>query len=143
MHLHEFCSLNRELLHRAEGRCAMHIHEFLAKELRRGAGIIARTDGGKRRRRGRCAGKAGRYVVKAQVQAGDRLAGGGISFAESPAEARIAAAAMLGRPLSPARPARAAKTCAGSMSRKPSRALTNLYVAVALDRAAGEIVAAR
>ncbi len=122
----------------------MHIHEFLAKELlsRRGVSIAA----------GRVAGSApdveklvqgmaaGRYVVKAQIQAGDRLASGGIRFAESPAEARIAAAAILGRPLVTRQTGPRGEKVRWVYVEEAVTALTNLYVAVALDRATGEIV---
>jgi succinyl-CoA synthetase beta subunit len=122
----------------------MHIHEFLAKELlsRRGVAIAA----------GHVAASAndveklvrgmppGRYVVKAQVQAGDRLAGGGIRFAENPVEARSAAAAMLGRPLVTRQTGPRGERVGWVYVEEAVTALTNLYVAVALDRAAGEIV---
>lgn len=122
----------------------MHIHEFLAKELlsRRGVSIAA----------GRVAGSAndveklvqgmapGRYVVKAQVHAGDRFASGGIRFAESPAEARIAAAAMLGQPLVTRQTGPRGELVRWVYVEEAVTALTNLYVAIALDRAAGEIV---
>ena len=122
----------------------MHIHEFLAKELlsRRGVSIAA----------GRVAGSApdveklvqamvpGRYVVKAQVQAGDRLASGGIRFAENAAEARIAAAAMLGRPLVTRQTGPRGEMVRWVYVEEAVTAITNLYVAIALDRTAGEIV---
>ena len=122
----------------------MHIHEFLAKELlsRRGVPVAA----------GHVAGSApdveklvqgmapGRYVVKAQVQAGDRLANGGIRFAENAAEARIAAAAMLGRPLVTRQTGPRGEMVRWVYVEQAVTALTNLYVAIALDRTAGEIV---
>jgi succinyl-CoA synthetase beta subunit len=123
----------------------MHIHEFLAKELLSRRGVSIAT--------GRVAGSAadveklvqgrgpGRYVVKAQVQAGDRLAGGGIRFAESPAEARIAAAAMLGQPLVTRQTGPRGEKVRWVYVEEAVTALTNLYVAIALDPATGEIVA--
>jgi len=123
----------------------MHIHEFLAKELlsRRGVSIAA----------GHVAGSAadveklvrgmapGRYVVKAQVQAGDRLASGGIRFAQSPAEARIAADAMLGRPLVTRQTGPRGERVRWVYVEEAVTAVANLYVAIVLDRAGGEIVA--
>ena len=124
----------------------MHIHEFLAKELlsRRGVPIAA----------GRVAASAqdveklvrgmapGRYVVKAQVQAGDRLASGGVRFAENAAEARTAAAAMLGKPLVTRQTGPRGELVRWVYVEEAVTAVANLYVAIALDRAAGEIVAA-
>ena len=122
----------------------MHIHEFLAKELlaRRGVSVAA----------GRVAGSAddaervargmtqGRYAVKAQVHAGDRLASGGIRFAKDPAEVRAAAAAMLGRPLVTRQTGPRGEMVRWVYVEEAVTALTNLYVAVAVDRAAGEVV---
>lgn len=122
----------------------MHIHEFLAKELlsRRGVSIAA----------GRVADSAaaveklvqgmspGRYVVKAQIQAGDRLASGGIRFAESPAEARTAAAALLGRALVTRQTGPRGEQVRWIYVEEAVAALANLYVAIALDRATGEVV---
>ncbi len=122
----------------------MHIHEFLAKELlaRRGVSVAV----------GRVAGSAddaervargmtqGRYAVKAQVHAGDRLASGGIRFAKDPAEVRAAAAAMLGRPLVTRQTGPRGETVRWVYVEEAVTALTNLYVAVAVDRAAGEVV---
>jgi succinyl-CoA synthetase beta subunit len=122
----------------------MHIHEFLAKELlsRRGVSIAA----------GRVAGSAadveklvrgmapGRYVVKAQVQAGDRLASGGIRFVDDASQARIAAAAMLGKPLITRQTGPRGERVRWVYVEQAVTAIANLYVAVALDRAAGEIV---
>ena len=121
----------------------MHIHEFLAKELlsRRGVSIAA----------GRVAGSApevgkllqgvapGRYVIKAQVHAGDRLAGGGIRFAETPGEGRAAAAAMLGRPLVTRQTGPRGERVRWVYVEEAVTAIANLYVAIAVDPAAGEI----
>ena len=122
----------------------MHIHEFLAKELlsRRGVSIAA----------GRAAASAadveklvkamapGRYVVKAQIHAGDRLASGGIRFVESAAEARKAAGAMLGQPLVTRQTGPRGERVRWVYVEEAVTALANLYVAVALDSASGEIV---
>ncbi len=122
----------------------MHIHEFLAKELlaRKGvsiaAGHVAATAGDVEKLAR--AMPPGRYVVKAQVQAGDRLANGGIRFATSPAEARAAAAAMLGRPLVTRQTGPRGERVRWVYVEQEVTALANLYVAIALDRAAGDIV---
>lgn len=123
----------------------MHMHEFLAKELlaRRGVAIPS----------GRVAATAddahkimqamppGRYVVKAQVHAGDRLANGGIRFAETAADVRTAAAAMLGKPLVTRQTGPDGELVRWVYVEEAVTALTHLYVAIAVDRAAGEIVA--
>ncbi|WP_088347561.1 MULTISPECIES: ATP-grasp domain-containing protein [Rhodomicrobium] len=123
----------------------MHMHEFLAKELlsRRGVAIPA----------GRVAATAedaqkvvqsmtpGRYVVKAQIHAGDRFANGGIRFADNAGDARIAAAAMLGKPLVTRQTGLAGEMVRWVYVEEAVTAITNLYIAIAVDRAAGEIVA--
>jgi succinyl-CoA synthetase beta subunit len=81
-----------------------------------------------------------RYAVKAQVHAGDRFASGGIRFADSPAQAREAAAAMLGRPLVTRQTGPRGEMVRWVYVEEAITALANLYVAVAVDRAAGEIV---
>jgi succinyl-CoA synthetase beta subunit len=122
----------------------MHIHEFLAKELlsRRGvtvaAGRVAASPQDVEKLVGGMA--PGRYVVKAQVQAGDRLAGGGIRFVENPAQARTAAAAMLGRPLVTRQTGPRGELVRWVYVEEAVTARANLYVAVTLDRAAGQIV---
>jgi succinyl-CoA synthetase beta subunit len=122
----------------------MHLHEFLAKELLalRGVLIPAGRVAGSPEDAERAARSLGgsRQAVKAQVLAGDRLAGGGIRFAASPAEARAAAAAMLGQPLVTRQTGPRGEIVRWVYVEEAVTALTNLYVAAALDRAAGEIV---
>lgn len=81
----------------------MNLHEFQAKELlaRFGIPIPAGRLVASAAAAERVAQKLGcrRYVVKAQVHAGDRRANGGIVSASTPAEVRIAADRLLGRPL--------------------------------------------
>ncbi len=122
----------------------MFLHEFLAKELlsRRGVPIATgrvagRPDDAERAARGM---GPGRYVVKAQVPAGDRMAGGGIRFAETPEEVRAAAAAMLGKPLVTRQTGPGGEMVRWVYVEEAVTALTNLYVSVAVDRAAGEVV---
>jgi succinyl-CoA synthetase beta subunit len=122
----------------------MHLHEFLAKELlsRRGVAIaMGRVAGSPEdaERVAQAMSKA-RYAVKAQVLAGDRLGGGGIKFAENPAKVRAAAAAMLGRPLITRQTGPRGETVRWVYVEEAITPLANLYVAAALDRAAGEIV---
>jgi succinyl-CoA synthetase beta subunit len=122
----------------------MHLHEFLAKELlsRRGVAIaMGRVAGSPEdaERVAQAMSKA-RYAVKAQVLAGDRLGGGGIKFAESPAKVRAAAAAMLGRSLITRQTGPRGETVRWVYVEEAITPLANLYVAAALDRAAGEIV---
>jgi succinyl-CoA synthetase beta subunit len=123
----------------------MHLHEFLAKELlsRRGvhipAGLVAGTpEDAERAAQQRIS--ASRYAVKAQVHAGDRYASGGIRFAESPAEVRAAAAAMLGHPLITRQTGPQGETVRWVYVEEAINVLANLYVAVVVDRAAGEVV---
>jgi succinyl-CoA synthetase beta subunit len=122
----------------------MHIYEFLAKELLAKRGVPVPT--------GRVAGSAddaekvaramahSRYAVKAQVHAGDRFASGGIRFAESPAEVREAAAAMFGKPLVTRQTGPGGEIIRWVYVEEAISSLANLFVAVAVDRAAGEIV---
>lgn len=122
----------------------MHLHEFLAKELLSRRGVITPA--------GRVAGNAedaeraarslggARHAVKAQILAGDRLASGGIRFAASPAEARSAATALLGKPLVTSQTGPRGEIVRWVYVEEAVTALANLYVAAALDRAAGEIV---
>jgi succinyl-CoA synthetase beta subunit len=122
----------------------MHMHEFLAKELlsRRGLPIAPGRVAGSAEAAGRAAAAMapGRYAIKAQVLAGDRLAGGGIRFAQSPAEARAAAAAILGKPLITRQTGPRGEIVRWVYVEEAVDALTNLYAAAAVDRAAGEIV---
>ncbi len=122
----------------------MHVHEFLAKELlaRRGVSIAS----GRVAESAEEAEKAARamahdqYAVKAQVHAGDRLASGGVRFAGSPAEVGAAAAEMLGRPLVTRQTGPRGEMVRWVYVEEVVTAQTNLYVAVAVDRAVGEIV---
>lgn len=122
----------------------MHLHEFLAKELlaRRGVATPAGRIAGSADDAERAARSVGaaRHAVKAQILAGDRMAAGGIRFAGSPAEVRAAAAALLGKPLVTRQTGPRGEVVRWVYVEEEVRALTNLYVAAALDRAAGEIV---
>ena len=90
----------------------MNIHEYQAKELLRRYGVavleghVARTSEEAERAAAALPGPV--YVVKAQIHAGGRGAGrflddpdgkGGVRVVRSPAEAKAAAAAMLGHTL--------------------------------------------
>jgi succinyl-CoA synthetase beta subunit len=81
-----------------------------------------------------------RYVVKAQVHAGDRLAGGGVRFVNSPAEARTAAAAMLDSRLATRQTGPRGELIRWVYIEEAVTSPTQIYVAAAVDRAAGEIV---
>jgi succinyl-CoA synthetase beta subunit len=122
----------------------MHLHEFLAKELlsRRGVAIGAGRVAGSAEDVERAAQAMGRsrYAVKAQIHAGDRMAGGGIKFAGSAAEAQAAAAALLGRPLVTRQTGPRGEMVRWVYVEEAITALAQVYVAVAVDRAAGEIV---
>lgn len=121
----------------------MNLYEFQAKEL------LARFDVAIPR--GRVAGSAEdaervahrlgfqRYVVKAQVHAGDRMAGGGIRFATSPAAVGEAARGMLGRPLVTTQTSAAGQTVRWVYVEEAIEAPRLLYAAVMLDRSAGTL----
>ncbi len=81
----------------------MNVHEFQAKELLTGYGVpvprgrIARTSKEAQQAAEQLA--ASRWVVKAQIHAGDRAKAGGIKLVRSVAEVGSAAARLLGRRL--------------------------------------------
>lgn len=123
----------------------MDAHEFRAKELlaRRGVTIAngrvaaSSDDAEEAAREMAC----DRFVVKAQIHAGDRLAGGGIRFAESPDEVRDAAAAMLGQSLVTRQTGPGGEIVRRVYIEEAVTAAKTFYVAIAVDRASGEIVA--
>ncbi|MFP4536666.1 MAG: succinate--CoA ligase subunit beta [Dichotomicrobium sp.] len=123
----------------------MDVHEFRAKELLAERGVTIAN--------GRVAASSDdaeqaarelvceRFVVKAQIHAGDRLAGGGIRFAGSLAEVREAATAMLGRSLVTRQTGPGGEIVRRVYIEEAVTAARTFYVAIAVDRASGEIVA--
>lgn len=122
----------------------MHVHEFLAKELLARRGVLiapGRVASTAEEAESAVRGKPqGRHAVKAQVRAGDRLASGGIRFAENPADIRAAAAALLGSTLVTRQTGPRGEIVRWVYVEEAVDTLTNLYVAIVLDRAAQEIV---
>lgn len=123
----------------------MHVHEFLAKELlaRRGVSIangrVAESSAEAEKAAREMA--ADHYVVKAQLRAGDRLAGGGIRFADSPAQVQEAAAAMLGKRLKTRQTGPKGEIVNQVYVEEAITTSQTCYVAIAVDRAAGELIA--
>ena len=121
----------------------MKIHEYQAKEILRRFGVADAAGPGHRRRRARraaiCDELGGRCVVKAQIHAGGRGKGGGVKLAEL---------ARRGARRAPARSS--ACSCVtpqtGPEGQEVRKVLIEealdidreLYVAITLDRAAGE-----
>jgi succinyl-CoA synthetase beta subunit len=122
----------------------MKLHEFQSKELLAPFGIPIPQ--------GRVAGNAEdaervarrlgcqKFVVKAQVHAGDRYANGGIKFAADPAGVRSIAEQLIGRPLVTAQTGPAGQLVHWVYVEEEVKSARHLYCAVMLDRAAGELV---
>jgi succinyl-CoA synthetase beta subunit len=130
----------------------MNIHEYQAKELLKGYGVavlpghIATTPAEAEAAAEKLPGPI--YVVKSQIHAGGRGAGrfaeeplgkGGVRLAKSPAEARAAGEAMLGR--------RLVTKQTGPQGRKVARVYVEagcdiareLYLSLLVDRATGRV----
>ncbi|MCB1520353.1 MAG: ADP-forming succinate--CoA ligase subunit beta [Hyphomicrobiaceae bacterium] len=122
----------------------MDLHEHQAKRLLAAYGlpvpigeVATSVD-----RAGQAARRLGcsEFVVKAQVLAGDRKAGGGIRFASTPAEVEDAARKLLGsRLVTRQTGARGADVSAVHVEERITVA-RNLYVAITLDKLSGTIV---
>ncbi|HEX7073121.1 MAG TPA: ATP-grasp domain-containing protein [Hyphomicrobiaceae bacterium] len=122
----------------------MNLHEFQAKELLAQFGVPIP--------RGRIAASPAeaasvarrlgfaQCVVKAQVNAGDRAANGGIRFASSVDEAGRMAAELIGSPLVTAQTGPAGKLVRWVYVEEAVAFKRELYVAVVVDRTAGALV---
>lgn len=119
----------------------MNLLEFQAKELLSRAGVAIP--------RGRVAGSAedaervacrlglSRYLVKAQLPAGGRMAADGIRYANDPGEVRQAAAALIGQRLVTAQTDKSGQLVRWVYLEEAVLDARHLYMAVMLDRAAG------
>ncbi|MGH6815594.1 MAG: ADP-forming succinate--CoA ligase subunit beta [Hyphomicrobiaceae bacterium] len=122
----------------------MNLYEFQAKELLARFGIDIP--------RGRVADSAEdalkvahrlafpRFVVKAQVHAGERGAGGGIRFASDPADVATAAADLIGRTLATAQTGPGGQSVKWVYLEEAIAASFYIYAAVMLDRTEGQLV---
>lgn len=119
----------------------MNVHEFQAKELlvRFGidipAGRLADTaaDAETAAQRLGCA----RFVVKAQILAGDRGRHGGVRFASSPAQVRAEAAALLGARLATGQTTARGLAVKWVYVEEACDSVQHLYAGVVLDRITG------
>jgi len=122
----------------------MNLLEFQAKELLARSGVATP--------RGRVAGSPddaervacrlglSRFLVKAQVPAGGRLAANGIRFANSPTEVRDTAAALIGKHLVTAQTAKGGDLVRWVYVEEVVLDAQHLYMAVLLDRNADGLV---
>jgi succinyl-CoA synthetase beta subunit len=116
----------------------MNVHEYQAKELFRAFGVAV-PDGGLATTPDEAQAVAERLgkglsVVKAQVHAGGRGKGGGIKLAQTPAEARTHAAAILGMTLVTKQTDTAGKLVRKVYVEAGSKIARELYLAIMLDR---------
>ncbi|MCH9806974.1 MAG: acetate--CoA ligase family protein [Alphaproteobacteria bacterium] len=122
----------------------MHLHEFQAKELleRYGVKIPKGRIAGTSQEARRLAERMGfdRFAIKAQIRTIERLAEGGVRFAASPDGTAATAAAMLEKPLLRSTPATTAEDVRWVLIEEAIPCALQLYVAVVLDQATGEIV---
>jgi succinyl-CoA synthetase beta subunit len=123
----------------------MDLHEFQAKELLERFGIdvpggrVVESAGDAERAANALGGR--RFVVKAQIRAGDRARHGGVSFADSPRAAAAEAGALLGRRIvTPQTPDGGALVKWVYVEEKID-AVQQLYAAVLLDRMSGRPLA--
>lgn len=122
----------------------MDLYEHQAKRLLAAYGIP--TPIGETARTADQAGQAARrlgsasYVVKAQILAGDRKSAGGIRFASNAVEVEKAAAQLIGSKLVTSQTGAMAALVDSVHVEEMVRVAQNLYLAVTLDKATGEIV---
>jgi succinyl-CoA synthetase beta subunit len=121
----------------------MNLHEFQAKAVlaRRGiqmpAGGVAWTADEAAKVAGEIGGR--RFAVKAQILAGGRGEAGGVALADSAADVRAAAAAMLGGRLVTSQTSQQGRAVRRVYVEAAANCARELYVAVHVDRSAGEI----
>jgi succinyl-CoA synthetase beta subunit len=121
----------------------MKIHEFQAKELLRRFGVsvprgeVATTP----EQAAQIAGDlAGRVIVKAQIHAGGRGKGGGVKLAETPGDAREAAAQILGMQLVTPQTGPQGQRVKQVLVEAASNIERELYLGITLDRASSKFV---
>ncbi len=81
-----------------------------------------------------------RFAIKAQVQAGERRAAGGIRFAASPDGVRATTELLVGQPLVTAQTGPAGERVRWVLIEEAVDAAQQLYVAVSLDRVRSELM---
>jgi succinyl-CoA synthetase beta subunit len=118
----------------------MKLHEYQAKELLARYGVpvpngkVARTSDEAEAAANELGGKV---VVKAQVHAGGRGRAGGIKLANSPAEARAAAEALLGTRLVTRQSGREGQPVSAVLVEEQFEIERELYLGVIIDNSAG------
>ena len=120
----------------------MKIHEYQAKEILRRYGVA--TPRGKviedpGEARAICEEMGGKCVVKAQIHAGGRGKGGGVSVAKSPAEATEAANRILGMQLVTHQTGPAGQKVRRLLIEEGADIKQELYVGMVVDRATQRI----
>ena len=122
----------------------MKLHEYQAKDVFRRFGIPvpkgehADTPEGIEQAAGRLA--SGKVVVKGQIHAGGRGKGGGVKLVNNPAEAKEAAAGMLGKPLITKQTGPEGRIVRRVLVEEGQAIAKEWYVAVTLDRVTGRPV---
>jgi len=121
----------------------MNVHEYQAKQVLREFGIRVpdgrlATTAGEAEEAARALG-SGVVVVKAQVHAGGRGKAGGVKLAKSPAEAKAAAAEILGMTLHTPQTPPEGKLVRKVYVESGSEIADELYLAVVVDRAAEKL----
>jgi succinyl-CoA synthetase beta subunit len=119
----------------------MDLHEFQAKELLarfgvsvpRGYVVNSASDAEKAAEKLACS----RFVVKAQIKAGDRAQHGGVRFAASPHMVAMEAGALLGKRIATAQTPTAGLTVKWIYVEEAVEVTQALYAAVILDRTTG------
>ncbi len=123
----------------------MDLHEFQAKELLERFGI--ETPGGRVVESAADAERAAeglggpRFVVKAQIRAGDRARHGGVRFADTPRAAAAEAGALLGRRIVTPQTPEGGALVKWVYVEEAMEAARQLYAAVLLDRVSGRPLA--
>lgn len=122
----------------------MNLHEFQAKELLTRFGIMIPR--GRLAASGAEAASVARrlnvreFVVKAQIQAGERAAGGGIRFATSPDEVGTIAAEIIGRRLMTNQTGPAGEEVRWVYIEEAVPVVRSFYCAAVVDRSRGQLI---
>jgi succinyl-CoA synthetase beta subunit len=123
----------------------MNLHEFQAKELLErfgidipGARVVESAADAQRAAEG-LGGR--RFVVKAQIRAGDRSRHGGVRFADSPRAVAVEAGALLGRRIVTPQTPEGGALVKWVYVEEVIDAVQQLYAAVVLDRVSGRPLA--
>jgi succinyl-CoA synthetase beta subunit len=123
----------------------MDLHEFQAKELLERLGIdiprgrVVETPADAQRAVEGLGGR--RFVVKAQIRAGDRARHGGVRFADSPRAAALAAGALLGCRIATPQTQESGALVKWVYVEEAIEHVQLLYAAIVLDRVSGRPLA--